>query len=192
MSPSIAKAWSLPSPRKLPAATASCALARIHSVYVRRPDDSLRRMVGDRGRLGSQFPPAAHLPSRHAPSPGRLGLRGPALSVAHHLDPGPPAAQLVERVLSPLALSLGTADLVRRRVAAHFALLSWPPGRRGGRRHPPAQDRPRHPPGTLSPRSPLASLSCQPYARLALSPGVSAVAPAPAGERQLPCSARAL
>ena len=79
---------------------------------------------GDRRRLGSQFPPAAHLPSRHASSLGRVGLYGPTLSVAHYLDAGPPAAQLVQRVLSPLALSLGTADLVRRHLAARLALLS--------------------------------------------------------------------
>src|SRR5208283_2526843 len=190
--PLIARAWSLRSARKWPAAIASCAPARTLSLYVRRPDDSLCRLDGDRGGLGAQFPSAAHPAARRAPGPGRVGLRGPTLSVAHHLDSGSSAAQLVERVLSPLALPLGTADSVCGRVAARLALLSRPPGGRRRRRHPPAQDGPRHSPGTLSPRSPLAPFSCQPDARLAFSASFSAAAPTSAGQHQLPRSARAL
>src|SRR5208282_3874693 len=53
MSTSIARAWSLRSPRKWPVAIAFCAPARTLSLYVRRPDDSLRRLVADRRRLGA-------------------------------------------------------------------------------------------------------------------------------------------
>src|SRR5579863_30394 len=190
--PLIARAWFLPSPRKSLAAIASCAPLRTLSLYVRRPDDSLRRLVGGRGRLDSPFPPAAHRPSRRASGPGRLGLCGPPLSFPHHLDPGPPAPQLVKRVLPPLALSLGTAVVVRGHLAAGLALLSRPPGGRRRRRHPPAQNGPRHSPGALSPRSPLAALSCQPHVGLAFSASFPAAAPASTGQRQLPRSARAL
>src|ERR1035441_2187732 len=50
-SPSIARASSLPSPRRSPARTASCAPTRIPSPCVRRPDDSAGRLLGDCGRL---------------------------------------------------------------------------------------------------------------------------------------------
>jgi len=103
------------------------------------------------------FPSSAPSVAR-APGPGRLGLRGPTLSVAHHLDPGPPAAQLEQRVLSPLALSLGTADLVLRACGAVLCPIC--PGRlwASPSTTPAAQDRPRHSPGALSPRSPFAPL----------------------------------
>src|ERR1017187_7139114 len=48
---SIARASSLPSPRRSPARTASCAPTRIPSPCVRRPDDSAGRLLGDCGRL---------------------------------------------------------------------------------------------------------------------------------------------
>jgi hypothetical protein len=139
---------------------------------------------------GSSFPQQRIVRRAVGKTMSSLVLPGPALSVAHHLDPGPPAAQLEQRVLSPLALSLGTPDAVRGRVEPRPGFLSRPPG--GRRRYPPAQDGPRHSPGALTPRSPLASLSSQPHARLTLFARFPGAAPASARSRQLSRSARPL
>jgi len=130
-----------------------CAPARILLAYARRSMTLLAAWSEIVADWAPSFPQQRTFRRAVRQALGALGLRGPTLSVAHHLDPGPPAAQLEQRVLSPLALSLGTADLVCGRVAPCFALLSRPPGGRRRRRHPPAQDRPRHSPGALSPRS---------------------------------------
>ena len=133
--------------------------------------------------------PTAHLSPRRAPSPGFAGLPGPALPDPHHLDQRRPAAQLERRVLSPLALLSGSHNAVRGRPPPCPGLLSRPPGRRGPRRYPLAQDRPLDPPGVLSTRSSVAAVSCQSDAGLALPASfpAGAVAPArPGGQRALP------
>src|SRR6516225_6844860 len=86
----------LRSPKRSPGAIASSAPTRIRSVCVRRPHDPARRLARRRGRLERQFPSTAYLSPRRAPSPGFLGVPGPALFVAHHLDPRRPASQLVQ------------------------------------------------------------------------------------------------
>src|ERR1017187_3753915 len=50
-SPSIAKASSLPSLKRSPARTVSCAPGRIPSPSVRRPDDATGGFLGNRRRL---------------------------------------------------------------------------------------------------------------------------------------------
>jgi len=90
-SPSTARASSLPSPKRSPGAIASSAPTRIRSVCVRRPQDPARRLARPRGRLERQFPSTAYLSPRRPPGPGFLGVPGPALLVAHHLDPRRPA-----------------------------------------------------------------------------------------------------
>src|ERR1700720_2281891 len=103
-SPSIAKASSLPSPRRSPATTASCAPRRIPSGCVRRPDDSTGGLPGDRRRLAGGVSPIAHLPTCGAASSGLAGVFGPALPVSHHLDQRRPPSQLGCRILSAFPL----------------------------------------------------------------------------------------
>src|SRR3981189_1639656 len=54
---STAKASSLPSPRKSPDRTVSCAPRRIPSDCIRRPDDSTDGLLGNRFRLAEGISP---------------------------------------------------------------------------------------------------------------------------------------
>ena len=180
-SPSIAKAWSLRSPRKSPAAIVSCAPARTLSAYVRRSDDSLRRLVGDRGGLGAQFPPAAHPAARRAPSPG-LAWSAWAGAVCRASSGRRAASSAVGRAST---FSTRVVAGNRRRLFAGVwrRALPYCPGRLVGvavddtrlRKTGRAIPQARYHRDPLSP-----SLSCQPHARLALSASFSAAAPAPA------------
>ena len=75
-SPSIAKASSLPSPRKSPARTASSAPGRIPSACDRRPDDFAGSFPGYRRRLALRLPSVAHLETRRAAGSGLAGVLG--------------------------------------------------------------------------------------------------------------------
>src|SRR5450759_3546211 len=103
-SPSIAKASSLPSPRKSPARTASSAPRRIPSACDRRPDDFAGGFPGYRRRLALRLPSIAHLPACCSPSSGLEGVFGPALPNTHHLGQRRPASQLERGVFSAFAL----------------------------------------------------------------------------------------
>src|SRR6266571_6344962 len=106
--PSIAKAWSPPSPKKSPAATASCVPPRTPSACARRPDDSAGHFPRHCRRLAPGVPPTAHLSTRRTPGARLIGLPGTPLLVPHHLDLGRSASQLERGILSPLALPVAT------------------------------------------------------------------------------------
>src|SRR5450759_4797086 len=153
-SPSIAKASSLPSPRKSPARTASSAPTRTPSACDRRPDDLARRRAlyrgpgrdpspcdpspddlagsfpGYRRRLAVGLPPIAHLPTCCAASPGLAGVFGTTVPVTHHLGQRGPESQLERRVFSAFSLRLAAPGVVSSHPPARPGLL---PGTVGGR-----------------------------------------------------------
>jgi len=167
----IAKAWSLPSTKESPPVAIVSQRAAEHlRPCARSSDDSLRAWSEIVADWAPSFPqPRTSVAPRARPL-GSLVLRGPALSVAHHLDPGPPASQLVRAsTFSTRAVAGNRRPCSRACGRARLALLVGPPGGRRHRRHPPAQDRPGHSPGALSPRSPLAPFHVNLHAGLALS-----------------------
>src|ERR1700674_4471212 len=86
--PSIAKAWSPPSPKRSPAATASCALPRTPSACARRLDDSAGHLPRHCRRLAPGVSPTALLSTRRTTGARLVGLSGTPLLVPHHLDLG--------------------------------------------------------------------------------------------------------
>src|SRR6266487_2287712 len=86
--PSIAKAWSPPSPKRSPAATASCAPPRTPSLCARRLDDFAGHLPRHCRRLAPGVPPTAHLSTRRTTGARLVGLSGTPLLVPHHLDLG--------------------------------------------------------------------------------------------------------
>src|ERR1039458_5223603 len=129
-SPSIAKASSLPSPRRSPARTVSCAPRRIPSPCVRRPDDTTGDFLGNRRRLAGRVSPVAHLPTCRPASPGLPGVLGPPLPHPHHLDLRRPASQLERRVFSAFPLRLAAPGVVSTHSPTRPGVL---PGTVGGR-----------------------------------------------------------
>jgi len=103
-SPSIAKVWSLPSPKGSPGRTVSCAPRRTPSGCVRRPVDSAGGLPGNRRRLAGRFSSIAVLPAGCAASSGLAGVFGATVPVPHHLDQRRPQSQLERGVFSALAL----------------------------------------------------------------------------------------
>src|ERR1039458_717067 len=133
-SPSIAKASSLPSPRRSPATTASCAPRRIPSGCVRRPDDSTGRLLGNRRRLAGCVSPIAHLPTCGAASSGLACVFGTTVPVTHHLGQRWPESQLERRVFSAFSLRLAAPGVVSSYPPARPGLLPGTVGGRGRRR----------------------------------------------------------
>src|SRR5271165_2534353 len=143
-SPSIAKAWFLPSPRKSPAATASCARKRIPSPLSRSHDEPALGVPHHYRRLARRLPTKAHLCPWRAASIGLAGLPWTALPYPYHLDERRTAAQLERGVFPPLTLSLGTAEVVPAHLESCVGVLPATVGRRGHRRYQVAQDRTLH------------------------------------------------
>src|SRR5882724_44189 len=121
--PSIAKAWSPPSPKKSPAATASCAPPRTPSACARRLDDSSGHLSGDCRRLAPRVPPTAHLSTRRAAGAWLIGLPRTTLPVPHPLDLGRSESQLERGILSPLALPVATPGVICPHFAPRSGLL---------------------------------------------------------------------
>src|SRR2546429_9743045 len=121
--PSIAKAWSPPSPKKSPAATASCAPPRTPSACARRLDDSAGHLPRHRRRLAPGVPPTAHLSTRRTPGARLLGLPGTPLLVPHHLELGRSVPELDRGILSPFALPVATPAVVCPHSAPRSRLL---------------------------------------------------------------------
>src|SRR5260370_9291677 len=122
-SPSIAKAWSPLSPKKSPAATASCAPTRTPSLCARTLDDSACCVPRYCCRLALGLPSTAHLPSRRSSGPRLVGLPGTPLFVPHHLVLGRSESQLERGILSPLALPVAAPRFVRPHSAPRSGLL---------------------------------------------------------------------
>src|SRR5664279_472965 len=122
-SPSIAKAWSLRSPKRWPVATASCARKRTPSRSVRRRDEPARGVPRHYAGLARGVSAAAHVSPWRAASPGLAGLPGAPLPVPHYLDQRRPEPQLERGVFPALALPLGVAAVISADPETGFGAL---------------------------------------------------------------------
>src|SRR5260370_36140630 len=86
--PLIAKAWFPPSPKRSPAATASCAPPRTPSACARRLDDSARHFPRHCCRLAPGVPSTTALSTRRKTDARLVGPPRTPLLVPHHLDLG--------------------------------------------------------------------------------------------------------
>ncbi len=130
-------------------------------------------------RTGAVSFPSSARSARCAASARFPGLPGPALPDSYHLGQRRPEPQLERGVFSPLALPLGAAAVVSTDLEARFGVLPPTSGRRGHRRHPPAQDRTRDSASVLSTRSFVAAVSPQSGVGSALLAGFAAGTSAP-------------